>query len=128
MKGGIGTASIDLGGGLVVGAVVAVNALGDVFEPDTGELIAGPRADDGDGMVSGLAEITSPGSVEASDSPLTNTTIGGRSYERAGEQGAGQQAGFRCSRWAGPRRASGAHHERRRYHICSGVRRVGPAR
>ena len=76
VKGGIGTASVDLGGGLVVGAVVAVNALGDVFDPDTGELIAGPRAGGGDGMVSGLAEITSPGSIEASDSPLTNTTIG----------------------------------------------------
>ena len=76
VKGGIGTASIDLGGGLVVGAVVAVNALGDVFDPDTGELIAGPRADAGDGMVSGLAEIMTPGYVEASGSPFTNTTIG----------------------------------------------------
>lgn len=42
-KSGIGTASIDLGGGGVVGAIVAVNAFGDVIDPDTGEIIAGVR-------------------------------------------------------------------------------------
>lgn len=42
-KSGIGTASIDLGGGGVVGAIVAVNAFGDVVDPDTGEIIAGAR-------------------------------------------------------------------------------------
>ncbi len=43
MKAGIGTASIDIGGGAVVGALVAVNALGDVVDPRTGEIIAGAR-------------------------------------------------------------------------------------
>ncbi len=43
MKGGIGTASVDLGGGLVVGALVAVNAYGDVVDPATGQIIAGAR-------------------------------------------------------------------------------------
>ena len=33
-KGGIGSASLDLGDGLVVGALVAVNAVGSVFMPD----------------------------------------------------------------------------------------------
>ena len=42
-KSGIGTTSIDLGGGGVVGAIVAVNAFGDVIDPDTGEIIAGAR-------------------------------------------------------------------------------------
>jgi L-aminopeptidase/D-esterase-like protein len=42
-KAGIGTASIDLGGGAVVGAIVAVNAFGDVVDPDAGEIIAGAR-------------------------------------------------------------------------------------
>jgi len=36
MKGGIGTASVCVGGG-TVGALVACNALGDVIDPDTGE-------------------------------------------------------------------------------------------
>jgi L-aminopeptidase/D-esterase-like protein len=43
MKSGIGTASIRLGGGVVVGAVVAVNAFGDVIDPETGKVIAGAR-------------------------------------------------------------------------------------
>jgi L-aminopeptidase/D-esterase-like protein len=42
-KGGIGTASADLGGGLVVGALVAVNAFGDVIDPASGAIIAGVR-------------------------------------------------------------------------------------
>jgi L-aminopeptidase/D-esterase-like protein len=47
MKGGIGSAAIELEGGLVVGALAAVNAFGDVRDPDTGETLAGPRLDDG---------------------------------------------------------------------------------
>ena len=43
MKSGIGTASINLGGGLVVGAIVAVNAFGDVIDPRTGSILAGAR-------------------------------------------------------------------------------------
>jgi L-aminopeptidase/D-esterase-like protein len=44
MKAGLGTASIHLGGGLLVGAIVAVNALGDVIDPSTGVILAGARA------------------------------------------------------------------------------------
>ena len=44
MKSGLGTASIHLGGGLLVGAIVAVNALGDVIDPNTGKTLAGARA------------------------------------------------------------------------------------
>jgi L-aminopeptidase/D-esterase-like protein len=43
MKSGIGTASINLGGGLVVGAIVAVNAFGDVIDSRTGTILAGAR-------------------------------------------------------------------------------------
>ena len=42
-KSGIGTASVGLGGGAVVGAIVAVNAFGDVVDPETGQIIAGAR-------------------------------------------------------------------------------------
>jgi L-aminopeptidase/D-esterase-like protein len=42
-KGGIGTASVDLGSGLVIGALVAVNAFGDVIDPASGAIIAGAR-------------------------------------------------------------------------------------
>jgi len=43
MKSGLGAASIDVGGGVIVGAIVAVNALGDVVDPATGAIIAGAR-------------------------------------------------------------------------------------
>lgn len=42
-KAGIGTASIDLGGGLTVGAIFAVNCFGDVIDPATGKILAGAR-------------------------------------------------------------------------------------
>lgn len=44
MKAGIGTASMEIGGGVVVGALVAVNAWGDVVDPQTNQIIAGLRA------------------------------------------------------------------------------------
>jgi L-aminopeptidase/D-esterase-like protein len=47
MKGGIGSVSVRLEDGLIVGALAAVNAFGDVRDPDTGRVIAGPRQDDG---------------------------------------------------------------------------------
>jgi L-aminopeptidase/D-esterase-like protein len=47
MKGGVGSASVALEGGLVVGALATVNAFGDVRDPRTGRVIAGPRLEDG---------------------------------------------------------------------------------
>lgn len=55
MKGGLGTASVDLGGGVVVGALVAVNGFGDVVDPRTGKILAGARALTGDGFADTLA-------------------------------------------------------------------------
>ena len=46
MKGGIGSASFTVEG-VTVGALVACNALGDVFNPFNGELLAGARSADG---------------------------------------------------------------------------------
>jgi L-aminopeptidase/D-esterase-like protein len=43
MKTGLGSAAVSLGGGLVVGALVAVNPFGDVVNPATGEILAGAR-------------------------------------------------------------------------------------
>jgi len=44
MKSGLGTASMEIGGGIIVGAVVAVNAFGDVISPQTGAILAGARS------------------------------------------------------------------------------------
>jgi L-aminopeptidase/D-esterase-like protein len=43
MKGGIGTLAMEIGAGVQVGAIVAVNAFGDVIHPDDGEILAGAR-------------------------------------------------------------------------------------
>lgn len=42
MKGGLGSASLRLENGVVIGAIVAVNPAGDVRDPFTGKIIAGP--------------------------------------------------------------------------------------
>jgi L-aminopeptidase/D-esterase-like protein len=43
MKSGIGSFTVTLGGGVVVAALVAVNAFGDVRDPATGKIVAGAR-------------------------------------------------------------------------------------
>jgi len=74
MKSGIGTASVRVGKtGIVVGAIVAVNAVGDVVNPQTGKIIAGARKPDGSGFVDTMARMRDGYSVEVTG---TNTTIG----------------------------------------------------
>lgn len=50
MKGGLG-ADVETSGELVCGAVAAVNALGNVVDPDTGQSIAGVLSEDGTAIV-----------------------------------------------------------------------------
>lgn len=47
MRGGLGSWAIRMPNGLVVAAIVAVNAVGDVIDPDTGAIVAGVRSEDG---------------------------------------------------------------------------------
>ncbi len=56
MKGGLGTASFKVAG-LTVGAIVAVNAAGDVLDPQTGATIAGARTEDGKRLIGTRAAI-----------------------------------------------------------------------
>ncbi len=44
MKSGLGAARLEIGGGVSVAAVVAVNAFGDVIDPQSGQIIAGARS------------------------------------------------------------------------------------
>ena len=74
MKGGIGTASVTLEG-VTVGALIAVNALGDVVDPAAGTPIAGARTEDGQQLRGSVVAAL------AGDKPLAllagaNTTIG----------------------------------------------------
>ena len=80
MKGGIGSASMDLGGGIVLAALVAVNAVGGIVEPSTGEIIAGPR-DEAGTVRDSIAIYADPayGAQAPGDrrpQPLGNTTLG----------------------------------------------------
>lgn len=43
MKSGVGTASIEIGAGVIVAALMVVNAFGDVVDAHTGQIIAGAR-------------------------------------------------------------------------------------
>ena len=74
MRGGIGTASITVDG-ITVGAIVACNAVGDVIDPNTGQVLAGARTLDGKSLLNSrdaLLAGVSPQPVLAG----TNTTIG----------------------------------------------------
>ena len=54
-RGGLGQASAALAGGVVVSALVAVNAVGDVVDPMRAELVAGARDPDGGELVDSLS-------------------------------------------------------------------------
>lgn len=52
MKGGLGSASTQLGDGVFIGALVVVNASGDVVDPQTMRVVAGTRSPTGTGFLS----------------------------------------------------------------------------
>jgi L-aminopeptidase/D-esterase-like protein len=72
MKGGLGSAAITLPNGLVVAAIVAVNAVGDIIDPETGRVVAGVRTQDG----KSLADVRKL---------LRSGELGRRAPARAGE-------------------------------------------
>ena len=78
MKGGFGTASITLDNGLVVAAAVTVNAVGDIIDPATGEVVAGVRKEDGSGFADArlLLRASGRGGEDREVQAGTNTTIG----------------------------------------------------
>ena len=75
LMGGIGTASVSLGDGTVVGAIMAVNASGGIYDAETGKLLVGPRNDDGT-MADPMEALLSADYVDAHTPFGTNTTIG----------------------------------------------------
>lgn len=74
VKGGIGSACCVLPDGVSVGAAVAVNAWGGVYDHRDGGLIAGPRADCG--LMADPVEVVLAGDRSSGSSSMTNTTIG----------------------------------------------------
>jgi L-aminopeptidase/D-esterase-like protein len=78
IKGGIGTASLELPGGVIVGAIVAVNAHGGVVDYTNGKTIAGPRRSDGPGIYDTVDLLLNGHNEHGAEGgpPGTNTTIG----------------------------------------------------
>jgi L-aminopeptidase/D-esterase-like protein len=76
MKGGVGSAAIRLPNGLVVGAIVAVNAIGDVVDPATGQVVAGVRTADGKALADARKLLRDGSLLRAAAPPAAeNTTI-----------------------------------------------------
>ncbi|MET0207480.1 MAG: P1 family peptidase, partial [Burkholderiaceae bacterium] len=74
MKGGIGTASVTVGG-ITVGALIACNALGDVIDPDTAQVVAGARTADGRSLLDTRRALMR-GELPRPLLAGTNTTLG----------------------------------------------------
>ena len=74
MKAGVGSYSITLPNGLSVGAIVAVNAVGDIIDPDTGTIVAGVR--NPDGTFADARTLLRTGQTGPRPRPGENTTIG----------------------------------------------------
>ena len=74
MKGGIGTASVTVNG-VTVGALIACNALGDVTDPNTAQVIAGARTEDGGALLDTRRALLR-GDLPQPLLAGTNTTLG----------------------------------------------------
>src|SRR5215203_4520097 len=73
MKGGIGTASITMSNGLIVAALVAVNAAGDVIDPANGQVVAGKLGPDNKFLD---ARLLLRKGANSTQKPGENTTLG----------------------------------------------------
>jgi L-aminopeptidase/D-esterase-like protein len=83
MKGGVGTSSIRGPKGLMVGALVVVNAFGDVLDPDSKQLLVGARRSKKSFELSNSSKwmkrgVTRKqfGAINPPDSTAFNTTLG----------------------------------------------------
>ena len=74
MRGGLGCARVDVGG-VAVGALMVVNAVGDVRDPETGRLISGTRDSAAGTKLVDTASALDAGAVLPRFRPV-NTTIG----------------------------------------------------
>jgi L-aminopeptidase/D-esterase-like protein len=75
MKAGIGSAAIVRADGLVVAALVAVNAVGDIIDPLTGAAVAGVRTEDGKRLADARLLMRAAQPPTTAAKPGENTTI-----------------------------------------------------
>jgi len=70
-KGGLGSAAVRLNGGIIVAALIVVNAMGDVYDHRTGKIIAGLQTNGA--HLNTMSMLASP---QSAPQPGGNTTIG----------------------------------------------------
>ncbi len=80
LKGGVGTAAETTASGITVAALIAVNSFGEVVDPDSGQVVAGPRGEAPGSFLSTLEALRrqpplSPFSSDA-QAAAPNSTIG----------------------------------------------------
>jgi L-aminopeptidase/D-esterase-like protein len=75
-KSGLGSAAVHLGSGLVVGALVAVNPLGDVIDSHTGKCLIGARKLTSDELADTLSTMKSMIGKAALKFASSNTVVG----------------------------------------------------
>jgi len=76
MKSGLGTTTVQLPGGVLVSALAAVNAVGDVRDPATGRIVAGARkASDSREFLDTIEHMKKGGGAPPVDRAVKNTTL-----------------------------------------------------
>jgi L-aminopeptidase/D-esterase-like protein len=75
MKGGLGSASMLLSDGTLVGAIVVVNALGDIIDPQTQKVVAGARNPSGHGFLAANPFGSTTIAVVATTASLTKQQV-----------------------------------------------------
>jgi L-aminopeptidase/D-esterase-like protein len=75
MKGGVGSATVEIAGGVRVAALAVVNAFGDVLDPAVGRPLAGARVAPASAALAGTADCMKRGVVRKGFGGDTNTTL-----------------------------------------------------
>ena len=75
-NGGVGSACRVLKSGLIVGAIVVVNAVGNIIDPTTGKIVAGAKHPETGEFVDIVERLSEQGEKGSLQTPSTNTTIG----------------------------------------------------
>jgi L-aminopeptidase/D-esterase-like protein len=75
MKGGVGSAAITLPSGVIVSALVVVNAAGDVIDPANGQVVAGVRGTDGKSFADARKILRAGGPGGGATAGRQNTTL-----------------------------------------------------
>src|SRR6266516_4630876 len=75
MKGGLGSASTQLSDGTLVGTLVVVNAIGDVIDPQTQQIVAGVRHHTGQGFLASNSSGNTTIAVVATTASLSKEQV-----------------------------------------------------